>query len=301
MNSSQKVVMLLFIASVLGGMVSGAYFYYHWAYFWGGLFLFAWIYSRFALMGLDLVRITRVHRSQVGLNLEERFELINHSRIPHLWVAIHNQATLPGCQGSKVISFIKGKEARSYLVRTRLIRRGLYPLGDTILAAGDLFGLFPVQRKIPARDSVLVFPMTVNIRAFPSPAGTLPGGEAMQRRTQQITPNAAGVREYSPGDPLNRIHWLSSARRNRLIVKEFELDPLAEVWFFFDADKSCHGGDDSFFVELNPRETWKRVINIPLPPSSFEVQVVACASLVKYFIEKRRAWVLLPMIEISMY
>lgn len=288
MNRSQKVVLLLFFISLIGGMVSRASFYYHLAYFWGGLFLFAWVYSRFALWGLDLVRTTRVHRSQVGMNLEERFELINRSRLPHLWVAIRNTTPLPSSQGSKVINFIKGKEARSYLVRTRLIRRGLFPLGDTILSASDLFGLFPVERKIAAKDSILVFPMTVDITDFPSPAGTLPGGEAMRRRTQQITPNAAGVREYYPGDPLNRIHWLSSARRNRLIVKEFELDPLAEVWFFFDANRHCHRGDASIKLELNPREIWKRVIDIPLPPSSFEVQVVACASLVKYFIAKRR-------------
>lgn len=289
MNRSQKVVLLLFFISLLGGMVSRASFYYHLAYFWGGLFLFSWVYSRFALWGLDLVRTTRIHRSQVGMNLEERFELINHSRLPHLWVAIRNNTPLPGSQGSKVINFIKGKEARSYLVRTRLIKRGLFPLGDTILSASDLFGLFPVERKITAKDSLLVFPMTVEITEFPSPAGSLPGGEAMRRRTQQITPNAAGVRDYYPGDPLNRIHWLSSARRNRLIVKEFELDPLAEIWFFFDADMHGHRGDASIKIDLNPRELWKRVIEIPLPSSSFEVQVIACASLVKYFIAKRRA------------
>ncbi len=289
MNRSQKVVIFLFVASFLGGVISGASFYYHLAYFWGGLFLFAWIHSRLVLQGLDLNRISRIHRSQVGLNLEERFELINHSRIPHLWVAIKNDSPLPDSKGSKVIGLIKGNETRSYLVRTRLIQRGLFPLGDTILSSGDIFGLFQVQRRLPARDSILVFPMTVDIRDFPSPAGTLPGGEAMRRRTQQITANAAGVRDYLPGDPFNRIHWLSSARQNRLIVKEFELDPLAEVWMIFDADKQLHRGEARIQVQLNPRELWKRRVNIPMPSSSFEVQVVACASLIKYFLEKKRS------------
>ncbi|MGB9668937.1 MAG: DUF58 domain-containing protein, partial [Anaerolineales bacterium] len=289
MTHSQKVVILLFFITLLGGIVTGASFYYHLAYFWGGLYLFAWVNSCFALHGLELVRKTRVHRSQVGLNLEERFELINHSKIPHLWVVIQNLSPLPGAKGSRVISLIQGKEMRSYLIRTRLIRRGLFPLGDTILSSADIFGLFPVQHRVLAQDSLLVFPMTVDIADFPSPAGTLAGGEAMRRRTQQITPNAAGVREYLPGDPLNRIHWLSSARRNQLIVKEFELDPLADIWIFFDADKRLHRGTPQQEIVLNPRETWKRVIDIPLPPSSLEVQVVACASLVKYFLEKNRA------------
>jgi uncharacterized protein (DUF58 family) len=67
--------------------------------------------------------------------------------------------------------------------------------------------------------------MMFNIHSFPLPSGLLSGGEALRRRTHQITPNAAGVRDYAPGDPLNRIHWISTARRRRLMVKEFELDP----------------------------------------------------------------------------
>ena len=46
-----------------------------------------------------------------------------------------------------------------------------------------------------------------------------------------------GVREYVDGDPLNRIHWMSTARRDRLMVKEFELDPQSDVWIFLDAER----------------------------------------------------------------
>jgi uncharacterized protein (DUF58 family) len=35
-----------------------------------------------------------------------------------------------------------------------------------------------------------------------------------------------GVRDYVPGDPVRRVHWLSSARRGDLVVKEVE-DPAA--------------------------------------------------------------------------
>ena len=35
--------------------------------------------------------------------------------------------------------------------------------------------------------------------------------EALRRRTTQITPNAAGVREYAPGDALSRIPALKRA------------------------------------------------------------------------------------------
>src|SRR5512139_3937683 len=100
---------------------------------------------------------------------------------------------------------IEGKAGRSYLARTRLVHRGVYALGPTILASGDLFGLFPVSQAVGHVDSLLVYPLMANVRNFPHPPGLLPGGEALRRRTHQVTPNAAGIREYVHGDPLNRI------------------------------------------------------------------------------------------------
>src|SRR4030042_2985789 len=113
-----------------------------------------------------------------------------------------------------------GKQARSYLARIRLVKRGVFPLGPTTIATGDLFGLFPVEKDISEQDSLLVYPMMVDIKGFPNPPGLLPGGEALQRQTHQITPNAAGVRDYNTGDTLNRIHWLSTARGGRFMVKK---------------------------------------------------------------------------------
>jgi len=240
MTFSQRMVLLLLVASLLAGVVTGSNLYYRLAYLWIFVIVGSWLMSRLALRGLNFQRTARSLRAQVGQIFEERFEVYNSSRLPRLWLEVRDETTLPGSRGSQVLSMVEGRESRTYLVRTRLMERGVFPLGQTVLAAGDLFGLFPVSRVYPAQDSLLVYPMMVEVHAFPSPQGWLSGGEALRRRTHQITANAAGVREYAPGDPLNRIHWLSTARRNRLIVKEFELDPLAEVWIFIDASRYVH-------------------------------------------------------------
>jgi uncharacterized protein (DUF58 family) len=57
-----------------------------------------------------------------------------------------------------------------------------------------------------------------------------------------VTTNVAGVREYAPGDSFNRIHWPSTARAGRLIVKEFELDPTADIWLFLDMQREVQAG-----------------------------------------------------------
>lgn len=289
MNNPQKVVVGLFLFCLLGGVISGAAFYYRLAYLWGGVWVFAWLYSRIALRGVELSRVARFHRAQVGQIFEERFEVINHSRITKLWLAIQDESALPGTQASRVISYLKPKEMRSYFVRTRLVKRGFYSLGPTRIVAGDPFGLFAVEKTFPAKEHLLVYPMTVEIEAFPNPAGWISGGEAIRRKTHQITPNAAGVREYMAGDPLNRIHWLSTARRNRLMVKEFELDPLSEVWVFLDANKGSQYGKVDYQYAFHPRELWRPVVKLPLPAATFEYQIIIASSLASYFLRKGRA------------
>jgi len=289
MSFSQRVVFVLLVASLLAGVITGNNLYYRLAYLWIFLIASSWIMSRLSLRALHFKRTARSLRAQVGQIFEERFEIYNASRIPRLWVEVKDESPLPGARASQVLSSITGRESRTFLVRTRLLQRGVYPLGQTILASSDLFGLFPVRRVYPAEDSVLVYPMMVDVNAFPSPQGWLSGGEALRRRTHQITANAAGVREYAPGDPLNRIHWLSTARRNRLIVKEFELDPLAEVWIFVDASRYVQSVLSRPDLSLDEQDMWRPTVKIPLPPSTEEYAVSIAASLARFFLQRGRA------------
>lgn len=288
MTSPQRVVLLLLVVSLIAGVITGSTFYYRLSYLWILLFVGSWAMSRLALRGLQFDRTARALRSQVGQIFEERFEVFNNSRLPRLWLEIRDESTLAGSRASQVISMIGRRESRSYLVRTRLLERGVFPLGKTVIASGDLFGLFPVSRSYPAQESLLVYPMIFDVQAFPSPIGWLSGGEALRRRTHQITANASGVREYAPGDPLNRIHWLSTARRNRLIVKEFELDPMAEVWLFLDACRYVHSALPYEPKPLEEREMWRPSLKIPLPPSSEEYSISVAASLARYYLQRGR-------------
>jgi len=129
----------------------------------------------------------------------------------------------------------------------------------------------------------------VEVQNFPNPPGLLPGGEALRRRTPQVTPNAAGVRDYVHGDPLSRIHWLSSARRNRLMVKEFELDPLADVWIFVDAQAEVQCMRPMEAPTYSNQAIWQRDIKIKLPPSTSEFAISSAASIARHYLRRGRA------------
>jgi len=289
MVTGQRIVILLLALSLLAGAITGRELYYRLSYLWGLLLVLSWLMSFLALRGVQMKRTSRTLRSQVGQIFEERYEILNTGRLPRLWLEVRDESSLPGASGSHVMTLIGGRESRSYLARTWLRERGVFPLGPTVLASGDLFGLFPTDRTVPYQESLLVYPLIVDVRSFPNPPGLLPGGEHLRRRTPQITSNASGVREYGPGDPLNRIHWLSTARRNRLMVKEFELDPLAEVWIFTDASKSVQAEKPEDAPEFDPKDVLRKRTKFELPPSTLEYGVSIAASLARYYLQRGRA------------
>ncbi len=229
-------------------------------------------------------------RGSVGDIFKERFDINNGSRLPALWVEVKN-ATLISASGSRLITTLRAHQKQSYAVRMWLTRRGSFPLGPTIVTISDPLGLFRVEKQFAASKSLTVLPMIFPIESFLSPPGLLPGGQVIRRKSTDITPHASGVREYNSGDPMKRIHWPTSIRRDQLMVKEFDQDPQAEVWLFLDAQLSAQASKPhDEFPELPVEDLlFTRRPKFTLPPSTLEYGITITASLAHYFIKQKRS------------
>ncbi len=274
--------------SIFGLVVSDQQIYTRLSYLWALLILGSWIWSKLILWGITFKRTPNMKRGQIGEIFSEIFELYNHRRLPRLWLELKDHSSLPGSQGSRVYVMMGGNQGRSNMGRTRLVKRGAFQLGPTTLRAGDPFGLFPVSRDFPVTENLLVFPKLVDIERFPGPPGMLPGGEALRRRTHQITPNASNIREYVTGDSLSRIHWKSTARRDKLMVKEFELDPMAEIWIFVDAQKDVQVSMP-FSLKTSVEGIFSQGEEVfQIAPDTEEYAATVAASVARYFIKNGR-------------
>ena len=154
------------------------------------------------------------------------------------------------------------------------------------VVSGDPFGLFHSPRRIGATDRLIVYPMTVELNRVILPMGFLSGGDAQRQLTHEITTNASSIRDYVSGDSMNRIHWRSTARTGNIMVKEFELDPLVDIWLFNDFSVSSLSEDPSI------RRFDQAGSLIPsfarIPPSTEEYGVIVAASLAKHFLDDER-------------
>lgn len=249
---------------------------------------FAWAWLNIRWLGAS--RELRSNRSQVGGVIHERFVIQNEGPLPKLWVAMQDHSGLRGYQSDRVLGSLAPHSERSWMVRARCKRRGKFDLGPVTLVSGDPLGLFKMQRDLPLISTLVVYPATVDVPYFKAPVGRLSGGDALQRRTQHMTTNVSSVRDYMPGDSFNRIHWLSTARRGRLISKEFELDPLADIWLFVDMEEEVQVGtwEDEFLFE--PVDTASsRWTALQIQPRTEEYAVTIAASVAKHLLARRRA------------
>ncbi len=289
------LMVLTFVAGLLSGRARSQDLLFNIGYLLAILLLVSFIWSWINIRTIRLTRVTRARRAQVGRTLEERFSVTNTSLIPQLWLEMMDHSDLPDHRASHVVERLHGRGTYGWRVNTLCLQRGRYTLGPITLTCGDPFGLFQMKRTLTPTSHVVVYPMTVPIARFALPVGILPGGDALRRRTHYITANAAGVRDYVPGDSFNRIHWRSTARRDRLIVKEFELDPLADIWLFPDLHRAVQLSvevpreEDDTAVDRSRPLRWTLPEEHRLAPSTEEYTVTIAASLAQHFLRRDRA------------
>jgi uncharacterized protein (DUF58 family) len=287
-------VIILALMSLAGGLLTGRELFFNITYLMALLLIvsLAWAWSN--INWVHLSRITRTRRTQVGRPFEERFTVRNTSILPKLWLEVRDQSTLPSHFASKVVSGLASRSAFTWRINTLSRLRGRFRLGPIQISSSDPFGLFPMERQLTPTTNVVIYPLTVDIHRFALPIGVLPGGDALRRRTHYVTTNAAGVRDYAPGDSFSRIHWPSTARRNRLIVKEFELDPLADIWIVADMAIFSHVAADPEKSEQDEQTVqsgwlpWKDEA-YSLPQATEEYTVTIAASLAQFFLRRDRA------------
>lgn len=226
-------VLILALVSFLAAQGTGIRLFFHLFYLLLVLLVLSYLWAWLNLRGLRVVRESATQRTQVGEMARERLTIQNLWPIPKLWVELRDASDMP-LHGAGFVAYLPGSERRRWTIRTPCTIRGKFTLGPATLVSGDPFGIFQLERTHDAVSEILVYPATTPLPGFVLPSAELPGGQDVKSRTYHVTPNVATIRDYQPGDSFNRIHWRSSARSGKLIVKEFELDPTADVYVVLD-------------------------------------------------------------------
>jgi uncharacterized protein (DUF58 family) len=229
---------------------------------WGVTWLWAWLADRPVAVSLEASPEHAVEGDRMALSVT----VTRPSRIPLGSLSLELTIGRLGRNSHRLRGH--GRLARAP-VDLGPLPRGVYEIDEPDVVAGDLLGLVSVHPPLTSERPTLVMrPRLVALDGLFSEAGRV-GGDGRRLLLRR----AAGfdfhsVREYEQGESLRRVHWPTSARRGRLMVKELEDTAHDGVVVLLDCDPA--GG-----------------VGTP-PDSSFDAAVRAAGSILQAHADRGR-------------
>lgn len=142
----------------------------------------------------------------------------------------------PVASGGTFVTLVAGKGAERVKYALTMRRRGIYRFAETTLHTEAPLGFFrsTATRKTPGR--LIVYPRLGEIDAGFFKELDLALDHIRRTRPSRAEEDFRGMREYRQGDNPRWIHWRSSARSQKMLVKEFEEPQARRVILLLDTN-----------------------------------------------------------------
>jgi len=122
--------------------------------------------------------------------------------------------------------------------------RGAHALGDHHLRMPSPLGLWTVQRRVMARKAVRVYPDLKQLQQF-----DLLSKQDRELSLVRVSRHKGGesefarLRDHVQDDDSKRVDWKATARRQKLTVREYQLESNQNLMFLLDAGRVMTGVD----------------------------------------------------------
>lgn len=127
--------------------------------------------------------------------------------------------------------------------RVRCLKRGNYTLNTATMTCGDIWGYKTLVKTEKFNAELLVYPRLVPIESIPFPSHSWLGEVIVRRWIIEDPFMIAGVRDYSGGEPMNKINWKLTARTGKLQVakNDFTADHHLMIYLNFEVTEQMWG------------------------------------------------------------
>lgn len=147
----------------------------------------------------------------------------------------------------EAIALLAPGETREVSLRLACLRRGAYALSGLQAASAFPSALVKWGRRAAAGERLLVYPKLAHLEGFevPTSRNHQPGGIAVASQVGDST-EFFGTRDYKEGDRLRDVHWASTARLGRLVVKEFQEEYFVRLALVLDVEAKTAKQEERF-------------------------------------------------------
>lgn len=137
---------------------------------------------------------------------------------------------------------LRPRETRELTYRIRAHMRGRFPVGPLTVRFRDPLGCAELARPIGSSMSLVVTPAVVALPPVPARGDSADGGHTRSRTVSSAGEDDTVPREYRRGDELRRIHWRSTARQGKPMVRREEQPWQEHCTILLDVRASAHAG-----------------------------------------------------------
>ena len=207
------------------------------------------------LVGRSLHEVTAKRRLPSGIGAGEalvaEIAVSNASRKWHAWgVTVEDRIRLEnsGATPQAYANWVGGEQVRVFFPRIgagekksanyqgRIGRRGRYRLGPLVLATRFPLGL--MRRTVTIADEQIFYVYPEMGRMLSAWTQMVQPDRMGNRRSKQRKGSVEGefhsLRDHRSGDSQRWIHWRTTARRNKLTVKQFEREQSQDLEIMLD-------------------------------------------------------------------
>lgn len=201
---------------------------------------------------LDIERTISSTEIEIGQKVYVGLKLSNTTNYLIPWLLLEDTLPVRAISNPHQSLELSGSPARLYFLRPKqkalltydLVarRRGYFRLGPALLETGDLLGLNREHRIVSETNYLLVLPQIIPLNGIDVKTRRPMGDLRVTDRMIEDPTQMVGIREYQPGDALNRIHWRATARVGKLHSRVYEPTCLQGAMLL--VDMHCNSNPD---------------------------------------------------------
>ena len=246
------------------------------------LFGVSWIWSKYALRRVEYSRHLSATHAFFGDEITIELSITNRKILPLPWIQVDEELDEHMLLPNTVLTTQSYRQGRLLLrnlmplgwyhrvkriYTMRCMKRGYFAFGPTTIQSGDYFHFHVQQMEIAKPEYLVVYPRILPLAKLGIASRDPFGDIRLQRHLFQDPVRVSSIREYTPGDPLKRIHWKASARVGTLQTKVFEHTTSSDLAIFLDVRSVKH-------------PFWGEITQL------LETATIAAASIANYALDK---------------
>ncbi len=137
------------------------------------------------------------------------------------------------------------ESSRKFKRKINLDEFGIIKLENLEIISEDIGGMQVVKRIIRGKGEIKIYPKIEYVRKFvikPKRTRSLLGDYHSRRKGLGM--EFSDIREYNPGDSMRWVNWKATARKNKMMVNEYESERSGDAVILLDVRRFYKGSEE---------------------------------------------------------